>query len=69
MKKDRILTGVRPTGSLSIANYLGAIKHIIDLQNAYDEIFLFVADLHALKSVTLFKMKYPQLFLLLISLI
>lgn len=43
-----ILTGVRPTGELTIANYLGAILPIIELQNKGERPVIFVADLHAL---------------------
>ena len=43
-----IITGVRPNGDLTIANYLGAIKPIIDLQSQDKTLMLFVADLHAL---------------------
>src|SRR6056297_3896411 len=43
-----ILTGIRPTGSLTIANFLGAVDPIIKLQEKEDSILVFVADLHAL---------------------
>lgn len=43
-----IVTGVRPTGDLTIANYLGAIKPIVELQNQKQSLMVFVADLHAL---------------------
>jgi len=43
-----IVTGVRPTGDLTIANYLGAIKPIIELQSQQKSLMMFVADLHAL---------------------
>ena len=43
----RILTGLKPTGNLTLGSYLGSIKQIVDLQND-NEIFLFIADLHAL---------------------
>ena len=43
----RILTGLKPTGDLTLGNYIGAIKQMINMQNEYDS-FLFVADLHAL---------------------
>lgn len=43
----RILTGLKPTGELTIGNYIGAIKQMIDFQNEY-ETFLFVSDLHSL---------------------
>jgi len=45
MKK--ILTGLKPTGELTLGNYIGAIKQMVILQEKYDS-FLFVADLHAL---------------------
>jgi len=51
MNKDNtveILTGVRPTGDLTIANYLGAIKPIIEILDKGLQLYVFVADLHAL---------------------
>lgn len=45
MKK--ILTGVKPTGDLTLGNYIGAIKQMVKMQEEYDS-YLFVADLHAL---------------------
>jgi tryptophanyl-tRNA synthetase len=47
----RILTGLQPSGILHIGNYFGAIKPILDLQGS-GEVFLFLADLHALTSLT-----------------
>lgn len=45
----RLLTGLKPTGNLTLGNYIGAIKPLVDLSNDIDnEILLFVADLHAL---------------------
>ena len=46
--KVEILTGVRPTGDLTVANYLGAIKPIIELQNKGCAPMVFVADIHAM---------------------
>jgi tryptophanyl-tRNA synthetase len=46
----RILTGIQPSGILHIGNYFGAIKPILDLQGQ-GEVFLFLADLHALTSL------------------
>ncbi len=43
----RILTGLKPTGDLTLGNYLGAIKQMIKYQEEYES-FIFVADLHAL---------------------
>jgi tryptophanyl-tRNA synthetase len=41
--KKRILTGVRPTGSLHLGHYAGALKNWVRLQNDYDCYFL-IAD-------------------------
>ena len=43
----RILSGIKPTGQLTLGNYLGALKHFKDYQNQ-GEVFIFIADLHAL---------------------
>jgi tryptophanyl-tRNA synthetase len=49
MKKSiEIITGIRPTGALTVANYLGAVKPIVELQNQGRRALVFVADLHAL---------------------
>ena len=45
--KKRIFSGIQPTGSIHIGNYLGAIKNWVGLQNEYDCIWCIV-DLHAL---------------------
>lgn len=49
MSKPIILSGMQPTGSLHIGNYLGALKNWVDLQNSgkYESI-VFIADLHSL---------------------
>lgn len=47
--KKIILTGIKPTGDLTLGNYIGVINPLIKMQNGdYDEMFFFVADLHAL---------------------
>ena len=45
-----IVSGVQPSGTLTIGNYLGAIKNFVDLQNNGEEkeLFVFIADLHAI---------------------
>ena len=43
----RILTGLQPTGIITLGNYIGAIKQMVNYQNDY-EAFIFVADLHSL---------------------
>jgi len=45
--KKRIFSGIQPTGSTHIGNYLGAIKNWVKLQNDYDCVWCIV-DLHAL---------------------
>ncbi|OWM86593.1 hypothetical protein CDL15_Pgr015628 [Punica granatum] len=45
--RKRIVSGVQPTGSIHLGNYLGAIKNWIALQNAYETLF-FIVDLHAI---------------------
>lgn len=47
MKKNRILTGDRPTGRLHLGHYVGTLKNRIALQDEY-ETFIIVADLHTL---------------------
>ncbi len=46
--KQKILTGLTATNKLTLGNYIGAIKPILEMQNKDNEIFLFVADLHAI---------------------
>ena len=43
----RIMSGVQPTGSLHIGNYLGALQNWVSLQDEY-EAFYSIVDLHAL---------------------
>ena len=47
--KKTMLTGVRPSGNLTIGNYLGAIKNFVDRQEKYNS-YIFIADLHAITS-------------------
>jgi tryptophanyl-tRNA synthetase len=46
----RILTGIQPSGILHVGNYFGAIRPIVQLQEQ-GEVFVFLADLHALTSL------------------
>ena len=43
----RILTGLQPSGALTLGNYIGAIKQMIKYQDKYES-FIFVADMHAI---------------------
>ncbi|NEO33097.1 MAG: tryptophan--tRNA ligase [Symploca sp. SIO3C6] len=47
MGKQRILSGVQPTGNLHLGNYLGAIGNWVEAQSQYDNFFC-VVDLHAI---------------------
>jgi len=46
-RKKRILSGVQPTGTLHLGNYLGAIRQWVSNQYEYDSFFC-VVDLHAI---------------------
>jgi tryptophanyl-tRNA synthetase len=45
--RNRIFSGIQPSGNLHIGNYLGAIKNWVKLQDKYASIFC-VVDLHAI---------------------
>ncbi len=47
MVKQRVLSGVQPTGTLHLGNYLGAIRNWVQGQSRYDNYF-FIADFHAI---------------------
>jgi tryptophanyl-tRNA synthetase len=44
--KERVFSGVQPTGNLHLGNYLGALVKFVALQDKYDCIYC-VVDLHA----------------------
>ncbi len=46
----RVLTGIQASGTLHIGNYFGSIKQMVELQDK-DELFMFIADYHALTSL------------------
>jgi tryptophanyl-tRNA synthetase len=46
-RRQRILSGMRPTGKLHLGNYVGALANWVKLQDQYD-CFFFIADWHAL---------------------
>jgi tryptophanyl-tRNA synthetase len=45
--KQRVFSGVQPTGNLHLGNYLGAIVKFVELQQSYDCIYC-VVDMHAI---------------------
>ena len=50
MSKKILLSGVKPTGRVHIANYFGAMKQFVDLANEYES-YIFIADYHALNFI------------------
>ena len=46
-ERDRVLSGMRPTGRLHLGHYHGVLKNWVHLQDQFDS-FFFVADWHAL---------------------
>ncbi len=45
--KQRVFSGVQPTGNLHLGNYLGAIRNWVALQDQFESIFC-VVDMHAI---------------------
>lgn len=45
-----VLTGVKPTGTPHLGNYLGAIKPAIELGKKVDKHYMFIADYHAINA-------------------
>lgn len=46
----RIFTGIQPTGTITLGNYLGSIKNFNSTNSSTDESFFCIVDLHALTS-------------------
>jgi len=44
---NRILTGIKPTGQLTLGNYIGVLKNLNE-NTSRGDCFFFIADLHAL---------------------
>jgi tryptophanyl-tRNA synthetase len=44
----RVFSGVQPSGSLTLGNYLGALKRFVELQDSGMETIYCVVDLHAI---------------------
>lgn len=45
--KERVVSGIRPTGNLHLGNYFGAVKSFLTMQETYD-CYFFIADWHSL---------------------
>ena len=50
MHKQRVFSGVQPTGNLHLGNYLGAIKNFVSLQKKFECVYCIV-DLHAITNL------------------
>jgi tryptophanyl-tRNA synthetase len=46
-RRERVFSGIQPSGNIHIGNYLGAMRHFVADQDKYDNIFCIV-DLHAI---------------------
>jgi len=42
----RVLSGIQPSGKLTLGNYIGALKNFVEMQGEYDCFFM-IPDLHA----------------------
>ena len=47
----RSLTGIKPTGTIHVGNYLGAMRPALELVEAHESSLYFIADYHALTTV------------------
>ncbi|WQR93133.1 tryptophan--tRNA ligase [Helicobacter pylori] len=47
MQKKRVFSGIQPTGKIHLGNYLGAIKHWVEMQDEYENLFC-VVNSHAI---------------------
>ncbi|MEX0933277.1 MAG: tryptophan--tRNA ligase [Candidatus Paceibacterota bacterium] len=45
-----LVSGIKPTGTLHIGNYFGAMRQFVELQHTYQP-FVFIADLHSLTTI------------------
>ncbi len=50
MSDKIVLTGIKPTGTPHLGNYVGALKPLIE-QSRSQKTFVFIADLHALNTI------------------
>lgn len=50
MNTKVVLTGIKPTGTPHLGNYVGALKPLVDMSKE-NKTFVFIADLHALNLI------------------
>ncbi len=46
--RERVFSGVQPSGNLTLGNYLGAIRRFVEMQESGKETIYCVVDLHAI---------------------
>ena len=46
-RKKRIFSGIQPTGTFTLGNYLGAVRNWVELQDEYDCVYSIV-NMHAM---------------------
>ncbi|XP_017030886.1 tryptophan--tRNA ligase, mitochondrial isoform X2 [Drosophila kikkawai] len=44
----KIFSGIQPTGSLHLGNYLGAVRRWVRLQEAHDDVTISIVDMHSI---------------------
>jgi tryptophanyl-tRNA synthetase len=49
-KIQSIVSGIQPSGRPHIGNYFGAMKRHVEMQEKFDDVYLFIAEYHALTS-------------------
>lgn len=47
-----VLTGIKPTGTPHLGNYVGAIKPVLEMAAGNNKSVIFIADLHALNTIS-----------------
>ena len=48
---QRIFSGIQPSGTAHLGNYLGALRHWVKLQSRCDSVLYSIVDLHALTTL------------------
>lgn len=62
-EKPVLISGIQPSGRLHLGNYLGALKHFVELQNSGKyRTYFFIADLHSMTEEYDPKEKSSQVF-------
>ena len=46
-KREKVCSGIRPTGNLHLGNYFGALRNFVRMQDEFD-CYFFIADYHSL---------------------